>query len=53
MKCDSAQPHMRMGMLDLMVRWYLSKTRFTILDGCSITIGISMKMLIIELKTVD
>jgi hypothetical protein len=37
-------------MLDSMVRWYLRKTPFAIWDRCSKRMGISMKMLVIELK---
>jgi hypothetical protein len=46
----SVLPHKRRGMLDSMVRWYLRKTPFAIWDRCSKRMGISMKMLVIELK---
>jgi hypothetical protein len=35
-----------------MVRWYPRKTYFTIWDRCSRSMGISIKMLVIELKPV-
>jgi hypothetical protein len=44
-------PHKMRRMLDSMVRWYLRKTHFTTWDQCSKRIGISMKMLVIELKS--
>jgi hypothetical protein len=37
-------------MLDLMVRWYLRKTPFATWDRCSSRMGISMTILVIELK---
>jgi hypothetical protein len=37
-------------MLDSMVRWYPRKTSFATWDHCSKRIGISMKILVIELK---
>jgi hypothetical protein len=46
----SMLPHKRRGMLDLMVRWYPRKTHFATWDQCSKRMGISMKMLVIELK---
>jgi hypothetical protein len=38
------------GMLDSMVRWYPRETPFATWDRCSRRMGISMKMLVIELK---
>jgi hypothetical protein len=38
-------------MLDSMVRWYSRNTHFTTYDRCSRRIGISMKILVIELKS--
>jgi hypothetical protein len=38
------------GVLDSMVRWYPRKTPFATWDICSKRMGISMKMLVIELK---
>jgi hypothetical protein len=49
----SVLPHKRRGMLDSMVRWYLRKTPFATWDRCSRRMGISMKMLVIELKPAD
>jgi hypothetical protein len=46
----SVLPHKRRGMLDSMVRCYPRKTHFATWDRCSKRIGISMKMLVIELK---
>jgi hypothetical protein len=44
-------PHKRRGMLDSMVRWYSRKTHFATCDRCSKRLGISMKILVIELKS--
>jgi hypothetical protein len=44
-------PHRRRGMLDSMVRWYPRKTHFTTCDRCFRRMGISMKILVIELKS--
>jgi hypothetical protein len=44
-------PHKMREMLDSMVRWYPRKTPFAIWDRCSKRMGISMKMLVIELKS--
>jgi hypothetical protein len=49
----SVLPHKRRGMLDSMVRWYPRKTYFTTWDQCCKRMGISMKMLVIELKSAD
>jgi hypothetical protein len=46
----SVLPHKRRGMLDSMVRWYLRKTPFATWNRCSKRMGISMKMLVIELS---
>jgi hypothetical protein len=46
----SVLPHKRRVMLDSMVRWYQRKTSFATWDRCSKRMGISMKMLVIELK---
>jgi hypothetical protein len=50
MKCDFSATTQEEGMLDSMVRWYPRKTHFATLDQCSKRIGISMNMLVIELK---
>jgi hypothetical protein len=52
MKRDFSATTQEEGMLDSMVRWYLRKTPFVIWDRCSKRMGISMKMLVIELKPV-
>jgi hypothetical protein len=39
------------GMLDSMIRWYTRKTHFATWERCSKRIGISIKMLVIELKS--
>jgi hypothetical protein len=49
----SVLPHKRKGILDSMVRWYPRKTSFATWDRCSRRMGISMKMLVIELKSAD
>jgi hypothetical protein len=46
----SVLPHKRREMLDSMVRWYPRKTPFVTWYRCSRRMGISMKMLVIELK---
>jgi hypothetical protein len=46
----SVLPRRRRGMLDLMVRWYIRKTHFATCDRCFRRMGISMKILVIELK---
>jgi hypothetical protein len=46
-------PYKRRGMLDSMVRWYPRKTPFATCDRCSKRMGISVKMLVIELKSAD
>jgi hypothetical protein len=51
MKCDFSVTTQEEGMLDLMVRWYPRKTPFTTWDRCSKRMEISMKMLVIELKS--
>jgi hypothetical protein len=50
MKCDFSATTQEKGMSDSMVRWYPRKTSLAIWDRCSKKIGISMKMLVIELK---
>jgi hypothetical protein len=45
-------PHKRRGVLESMVRWYLRKTCFATWDRCFKRMGISMNMLVIELKPV-
>jgi hypothetical protein len=51
MKCDFSPTTQEEGMLDSMVRWYPRKTPFATYDRCSKRMGISMKMLVIELKS--
>jgi hypothetical protein len=46
-------PHKRRGVLDSMVRWYPRKTHFATWNRYSRKIGISMKMLAIELNSVS
>jgi hypothetical protein len=46
----SVLPHERRGMLDSMVRWYPRNTPFATWDRCFKRMGISIKMLVIELK---
>jgi hypothetical protein len=46
----SVLPRRRRGMLDSRVRWYTRKTHFVTWDQCFRRMGISMKMLVIELK---
>jgi hypothetical protein len=50
MKCDFSATTQEGGMLDSMVRWYPRKTHFATWDRCSKRMGISMKILVIELK---
>jgi hypothetical protein len=50
MKCNFSASTQEEGMLDSMVRWYPRKTPFATWDRCSKRMGISMKMLVIELK---
>jgi hypothetical protein len=50
MTCDFSASTQEEGMLDEMVRWYPRKTSFATYDRCSRRMGISMKMLVIELK---
>jgi hypothetical protein len=49
-KCDFSATRQEEGMLDSMARWYPRKTPFATWDRCSRRMGISMKMLVIELK---
>jgi hypothetical protein len=49
-KCDFNATTQEEGMLDSMVRWYPRETPFATWDRCSRRMGISMKMLVIELK---
>jgi hypothetical protein len=51
MKCDFSATTQKEGLLDSMVRWYSRKTHFATWDRCFIRIGISMKILVIELKS--
>jgi hypothetical protein len=51
MKCDFSATTQEEGMLDSMIRWYPRKTSFATWDRCSKRMGISMKMLVIELKS--
>jgi hypothetical protein len=51
MKCDFSATTQEEGMLDSMVRWYPRKIHFTTWDQCSKRMGITMKMLVIELKS--
>jgi hypothetical protein len=50
MKCDFSATTLEEGMLDSMVKWYPRKIPFGTCDQCSRRMGISMKMLVIELK---
>jgi hypothetical protein len=50
MKCDFSATTQEEGVVDSMVRWYPRKTPFTTWDRCSRMMGISMKILVIELK---
>jgi hypothetical protein len=50
MKCDFSATTHEKGMLDSMIRWYPRKTPFVTWDRCSRRMGISMKILVIELK---
>jgi hypothetical protein len=50
MKCDFNATTQEVWMLDSMVKWYPRKTPFATWDRCSKRMGISMKMLVIELK---
>jgi hypothetical protein len=50
-KCDFSATTQEEGMLDSMVRWYPRKIPFATWDRCSKKLGISMKMLVIELKS--
>jgi hypothetical protein len=50
MNCDFSATTQEKGDVRLMVRWYLRKTLFATWDRCSKRMGISMKMLVIELK---
>jgi hypothetical protein len=52
MKCDFSVALQKEGILDTIVRWYLRKTHFATWDRCSRRIGISMKLLVIELKPI-
>jgi hypothetical protein len=47
----SVLPRRRRGMLDSMVRWYPRKTPFATWGRCFRRMGISMKILVIELKS--
>jgi hypothetical protein len=51
MKCDFSATTQEEGMLDSMVRWYPRKISFATWDRCSKRMEISMKMLVIELKS--
>jgi hypothetical protein len=51
MKCDFSATTQEERMLDSMVRWYLRNKHFTTWNRCSKRMGISMKMLVIELKS--
>jgi hypothetical protein len=51
MKYDFSATTQEEGMLDSMVRWYPRKTYFTTWNRCSKRMGISIKMLVIELKS--
>jgi hypothetical protein len=50
MKCDFNATTQEEGMLNSMVRWYPRKSHFATCDRCSRKMGMSMKMLVIELK---
>jgi hypothetical protein len=50
MKCDFSATTQEEGMLDSMVRWYPRKTHFATSNRYSKRMGISMKMLVIELN---
>jgi hypothetical protein len=51
MKCDFSATAQEEGILDSMVRWYPRKTYFATWDQCSKRMRISMKMLVIQLKS--
>jgi hypothetical protein len=51
MKCDFSATTQEEGMLDSMGRWYPRKTPFATWDRCFKRMEISMKMLVIELKS--
>jgi hypothetical protein len=51
MKYDFSATTQKEQDVRLMVMWYLRKTPFTTWGRCSISMGISMKMLVIELKS--
>jgi hypothetical protein len=50
-KCDFSATTQEEGILDLIVRWYPRNITFATWDRCSKRIRISMKMLVIELKS--
>jgi hypothetical protein len=50
MKCDFSATTQEEGDVRLLVRWYPRKTAFATWDRCSKRMGISIKMLVIELK---
>jgi hypothetical protein len=50
MKYDFSATTQEEGVVDSMVRWYPRKTPFTTWDRCFRMMGISMKILVIELK---
>jgi hypothetical protein len=50
MKCDFSATTQEEGGVRLMITWYPRKTHFATWDRCSKRMGISMKMLVIELK---
>jgi hypothetical protein len=50
MKCDFSATTQEEWDARLMVRWYPRKTTFATWDRCPKRMGISMKMLVIELK---
>jgi hypothetical protein len=50
MKCDFSATTQEEGVLDSMVRWYPRKTLSATWDQCFRRMGISMKILVIELK---
>jgi hypothetical protein len=51
MKCDFSATTQEERMLDSMVRWYLRNKHFATWNRYSKRMGISMKMLVIELKS--
>jgi hypothetical protein len=49
-KCDFSATTQEEGMLDSMVRWYPRKISFATWNRCSKRMGVSIKILVTELK---